>query len=231
MALPVASELGTIRSLDGWSYRITPDDLLWLARSVEYEGGDPVATAWTYAQRLASFRSSSLAALVRAHSQPVNPDWASLDAPGCVRAPERCHPRQRADGTWTRDPLEVRAEARTAPWSSLSVGPMLARWAQASVPNPVPRATDFADAEVSSSFLRRHPDARVVKRSGNWYLSEGPSSAPARPSNAWPANFVSIAYGSRVATAAAAGLGLVGFGVVAFLAWRAVASVKWLGRR
>ncbi len=225
MPLPSASELGTIRSADGWSYRITPNDLLWLARAVQYEGGDPVATAWTYAQRLASFRSSSLAELVRAHSQPINPAWDERTDPNCVAHPDRCRPRQRADGTWTRDPLEVRAEAASAPWDSLSVAPMLARWAKAEVPNPVPRATDFADAEVSSSFLRRHPDARVVKRSGNWYLSEGSSSAPARPSNAWPANFVSIAFGSRVATAA--GVGLVGF---VALALGAYALTRWVKR-
>jgi hypothetical protein len=211
--IPSASELGTIRTKDGWSYRITPDDLLWLARSVEYEGGDPVATAWTYAQRMASFRPSSLAALVRAHSQPINPTWDEATDANCVANPERCTPAA----------LARRAEAASAPWSSLSVGPMLARWAQAQIPNPVPRATDFADATVSSNFLRNHPDARIVKRAGNWYLSEGPSSAPARPSNAWPADFVSLEYGDR-SISTAAGLGIVGFSAIALTAW-------WLARR
>lgn len=56
--IPAQSELGHIIG-GGYTYQITPDDVLWLARAVSQEGGSHAATAWTYAQRLISRRSSS----------------------------------------------------------------------------------------------------------------------------------------------------------------------------
>ncbi len=196
---------GTIRSADGFVYVLTPEDLLWLARAAQYEGGtSPESTLWTYASRLVDHRGTSMKALVRSHSQPLNPDWASLDSPGCRRSPERCRPRLRADGTYTRDPLEVRAEARNAPWESLETRELALDWAAGRVPNPSPRSTDFADEEVSRSFLERHPDARVVRRAGNWYIAEGSSVD-------WPRDFVTI---NGTGDAGFPWLGpLVGFGV------------------
>lgn len=208
MSLPTAEELGTIRSKDGWSYRLTPDDVLWVARSAAYEGGDIASTLWTYAQRMASFRPRSFAGMVRAHSQPINPLWESMTSPGCVAHPERCLP-SRPGGP---DPLVRRLEARTAPWDSLASRVKVLAWAQARTPNPVPRATDFADAQVSGSFIRRNPLARVVSRvpsgrSEQWYLSEGSDSAPRRPSNDWPADQVTMEYAGRVAGPATSGGG------------------------
>lgn len=221
MALPLASELGTIRSADGWSYRITPDDLLWLARSAWCEGGEVASTLWTYAQRMALYHSSSMASMLRAHSQPISPAWDEASDPFCIANPERC-----SDASLAR-----RLECRTASWDAIpsSITSKVAAFAQAQLANPVPKATDFADATVSASFIRRNPGTVIVKRvrSGRteqWYLAEVPALR-------WPANFVSIAYGSRIATAVAGGLGLVGFGIIALVAWRAVASVEYLGRR
>lgn len=214
MSAPTASELGRIRAKDGWSYQLTPDDVLWVARSASYEGGDVASTLWTYAQRMAALRPASFAAMVRGHSQPINPLWESLTSPGCVAHPERCLPQRKPDGTMGPDPLVRRLEARTAPWDSLLARTKTLAWAQAALPNPVPRATDFADNTVSASFIRRNPQARVVARvpssSGRteqWYLSEGPDSSPRRPSNAWPADFVTMEYAGRVAGPGSSGGG------------------------
>lgn len=155
---------------DGRSYQITDDDLLWLARSVHCEGGDPAATMWTYAWRLIVKQwPGTLAELVRAHSQPVNPAWDEATDPLCQRWPERCSAAslarraQCANARWEDLPAELRQKVLT--------------WARAGVINPAPRATDFADARVSTSFLARpaNANARVVLRAGNWYIAEQPS--------------------------------------------------------
>lgn len=177
-----------LRSATGYTLRITPEDLLWLARAVQFEGGSTAATIWTYAQRAALYEVPSLAGLVRAHSQPVNPIWASMDAEGCQRAPSRCTPEQ----------LATRARAASIPWSELSplVRAKVIAWARAELPNPVPRATDFAAPEVSRAFLQRHPGSYVVLRAGNWYIAEAESAR-------WPKAFVKVVQGGRVSSESA----------------------------
>lgn len=90
--------------------------------------------------------------------------------------------------------LERRRRARTAPWDSLraEVRRKVLAWARAELPNPVPRAVDFADRTVSEAFIRRNPGTRVVKRTGNWYLAT-PDVLD------WPADFVTMHYRGRVA--------------------------------
>jgi hypothetical protein len=194
--VPSGSELGKIKSKDGWQYQITPEDVLWLARSVECEGGNRVATMWTYAQRLASRRGSSLAALVRGHSQPVNPIWASMTGSGCVAHPDRCTAAQ----------LARRAECASKAWDSLTDHAQVLEFAQAGIPDPVPGATDFADATVSASWLLHHPDSAIVLRSGNWYIAEGRSTAPrAGGPTHWDPDYVTIEYNGRVAGPSIAG--------------------------
>lgn len=188
---PVSGPLAQIRTKDGYSYQVTPEDLLWLARSVQFEGGDNAATIWTYAQRQAKLRrTSSLASLVRAHSQPINPIWDEASDPKCRQYPDRCTPAM----------LERRRRAATTPWSSLRSGvrDKVTRWARAELPNPVPKAIDFADAAVSRSFMRRNPGTQVVLRTGNWYLA-----TPA--SLRWPADYVTMSLGGRVAGPTAGG--------------------------
>lgn len=194
-ALPTQDQLGEIVGKNGIRYRITPEDLLWLARSVQHEGGNYAATAWTYAQRLVLFRTSSLLRLVQAHSQPVNPIWR--------RDGEKCRPGGPYYGRdeCSESRLAARDRASTMPWDSIrpSIRDLLLRWAKADLENPVPRATDFANAPVSRSFISRNPGTRTVLIDGNWYLSEGPSSAPGQGSNVWPADFVTIQHGGREA--------------------------------
>jgi hypothetical protein len=185
-AAPVAaSELGQIRTKDGYSYQLTPEDLIWLARSVQFEGGDPASTIWTYAQRQAKMRrTSSLAALVRGHSQPVNPLWDEATDAKCQQYPDRCTPAM----------LARRAQARTMSWANVSSGirDKILRWASAQLPNPVPRAVDFADPPVSRSFISRNPGTRIVKAVSNWYLATPDVLG-------WPADFVTMQHAGRVA--------------------------------
>lgn len=181
-----AAELGQIQTQAGYSYQVTPEDILWLARAVQFEGGDHASTIWTYAQRQAGFRrTSSLTSLLRAHSQPINPVWATAGAGKCVEHPDRCQPSS----------IERRRQARTTPWNSIrqEVRDKVLSWAQAQLPNPVPRAIDFADATVSRSFINRNPGTVIVKQAGNWYL------APPSSKN-WPANFVTMTYQGATST-------------------------------
>lgn len=189
-AAPIApSELGEIRSKDGYVYRVTPEDVLWMGRTAQFEGGtDPAATIWTYAQRQVLYRrTGSLKSLIEAHSQPLNPLWATPGEAKCADYPERCTPTQ----------IERRRLARTTPWSGLrsNIRDLVMRWARAELSNPVPQAVDFADQPVTESFLRRNPDAKIVKRAGNWYISYGPSIRGG--SQGWAADFVTMHFGGR----------------------------------
>lgn len=186
------SELAKIRTKDGYEYQVTPDDVLWLARSVQFEGGDHASTIWTYAQRQAKHRRrSSLASLVRAHSQPLNPIWANPSAGKCLQYPERCTPAH----------IERRRRARSTSWNDLrpEIRDKVVKWAKAELKNPVPRAVDFADPTVSQGFIRRNPGTEIVKRAGNWYLAT-------RDVLSWPADYVTMQAGRRVAGPSISGM-------------------------
>lgn len=66
---------------DGGSYEPNGFDELWLLRAVEGEGGNPDRVAQTLVNRFAFLASTrpglypTLAELVQAYSQPVNPKW------------------------------------------------------------------------------------------------------------------------------------------------------------
>lgn len=174
---PIPSKLGRIESDAGYRYQLTADDLLWLARSVQFEGGDPEATIWTYTQLAALRRTSSFTTLVRGHSQPVNPKWESASAEKCRQHPDRCTPRQ----------LARRRRARTITWEELrtDIKNLVVNWSQGRLSNGVPRAVNFADPQVSQDFLRRNGESRVIKKAGNWYIATARSLR-------WPDNFVKL---------------------------------------
>lgn len=186
-ALTIPTKLGQIRSSAGYVYQLVPEDLLWLARAVQFEGGsDHAATVWTYAQMAVRRNTSSLKSLIRAHSQTVNPLWDEATDSKCITHPEHCTDAQ----------LARRARARSIPWAEISpeVRSLVVDWAQARVANPVPRATDFANARVSQSFISRHPGTEIVKKAGNWYLAT-PDVVD------WPRNFVTMYFrGAEVGT-------------------------------
>jgi len=201
------TQLARIQTKKGRTYQLTQEDLLWLGRAAQFEGGDnPSATLWAYAQRWALLNwRGSLASLVRAHSQPLNPRWASLDAPGCVEHPTRCKPAA----------LARRRRARTTSFADLrqSIRGLVLKWASAEVPNPVPRAVDFADRVVSQHCLDTGRCSRVVLDARSVYLTT-------TASDAWPADYVTlVGADGRVAGPApdgppwvVIGLGIVGAG-------------------
>jgi len=179
---------GTIKTKGGYSYQITPEDLLWLARSVQHEAGNNAATAWTYAQLLAMRRGSSLKSLVQAHSQPINPIWrrdgSKCRPGGAYHDRDECAERR----------LVVRDRAAAMPWSEIrpAIRETIVKFATARLPNPVPRAANFANAPVTTRYLLRHPSSAIVLREGNWYITESQT-------NSWPADFVTIEDEGRVA--------------------------------
>jgi len=214
-------EHGKIVASDGWSYQLTPDDLLWLARSVEFEGGtNPSAVIWTYAQRLAlpGFRRQypSLASLVRAHSQPVNPKWAR-DGIFCKPGGSHAGKPECSEAKLTR-----RDRAQSIPWSELSAKTrsLVTKFTHAELPNPVPRSVDFADARVSANFLVNNPTARTLLKAGNWFIGTAQSLL-------WPDGHVSVHYkGAQSGEAPGSGNEGIGVGLVV-LALAAAAGVVW----
>jgi len=79
-------------------------------------------------------------------------------------------------------------------WSEIhpAVREIVVKFATARLPNPVPRAANFANAPVTTNYLLRHPTSAVVLRDGNWYITEART-------NDWPADFVTIEDNGRVA--------------------------------
>jgi hypothetical protein len=219
---------------NGYRYDITAEDALWLGRSLEFEGGSPAATAWTYAQRMAALRwRGSLASLVQAHSQPVNPKWrrtgvcCAPDGTVAGSCPSRGPGPQ--SGSWygtdycSESRLAKRDRNMSTPLSALKAATRrtLEAFLNAELPNPVPGATDFADERVTSGFLRRNPGSFVVLRAGNWYVG---TAASAR----WPADFVKVESAGRVAMAESSGMtGTAVLATVAVAAAGAFAYWAW----
>lgn len=143
-------------------YKITHDDYVWLVRAVECEGGLPEATAWTIIQRFAIFWRfrEPFSSFIRKFSQPVNPLWASKDSELCRKYPHLCSDKAIA---FRRRCIELDP-------GRAKVAPMIERLLRAGVPNPVPRAYDFAAPSVAASFLLRHRGHWLLLKHGNWYL-------------------------------------------------------------
>lgn len=184
----IPDSLARIKTKNGWTYQITPEDVIWLARSVQHEVGNYAATAWTYAQRLAMVRGSSLRNLVMAHSQPINPIWrrdgSKCRPGGPYHGRDECAERR----------LVARDRAAAMPWSEIrpQVREIVVKFVTARLPNPVPRAANFANAPVTTGYLLRNPLSAIVLREGNWYITE-------RQTNSWPPDFVTIENEGRVA--------------------------------
>jgi len=189
---------------DGFRYQITDEDVLWAARAAQCEGGGEMghrATLWTWTARflLPGYRRRfpTLAGLIRAHSQPVNPIWA--------RAGSRCG----AGGSYagrdecSEDKLRRREQCAQRSWESLSpnIRDVVTQWATAKLPNPVPKAVDFASSSIGHSA----DDVEVARfRSpGSRYYNVFYSEAASR---ARPTDFVTIHHEGRVAGPTLAGI-------------------------
>lgn len=188
--------LPTIATSDGsFSYDVTPHDLLMLARSVRREGKSDLAEiAWTYAQRLVLARRAfdSLAGLITAYSQPVNPKWFPDG--------QFCRPGAQYHGTASCRDAPNRPGYASIPWDSIesSVRLGVARWAAGLTPNPVPKSVHFAEASlVARQLAGSNPEQRAYVQQGvPWVRNSFVSTAASR---AWPANFVQLHVDGRVA--------------------------------
>jgi hypothetical protein len=175
---------------DGFTYGITDEDYLWLGRAAEGEGGDPRATIWTWIQRFAGLqnfrdRFSTLTALVRAHSQPVNPLWAEGGA--------KCGPGGSHEGTDSCAPSRLVRRARITAMDpadfNSAVKAALGDLRSAQLYNPVPRAVDFAERAVAESFVARTPGSYIsVCLGSNCHVIT-------KESESWPDGWVRLTNG------------------------------------
>lgn len=185
-----------IRDKTGWSYQITDEDVLWAARMVEGEGGDPgkdpAAVLWAMTQLLSPAAQqekygrvafASFADLIRAYSQPINPAWDAASDPKCQEHPSRCSP----EALRRRERFQTMRFGQTRPTTQAAV----LRWAHGLLRNPVPRAVEFADPAVTAGFVRRHPGSAYVARYGNHYVATAGSRT-------WPPGFVTVGLSSYV---------------------------------
>jgi hypothetical protein len=226
-------EYGLIVSSDGWSYQLTPDDILWLARSVDFEGGtSPAAVIWTYAQRFAlpdvRRNYSTLKGLVRAHSQPINPIWSRTGSKCAPGGPYHGKPE------CSEARLARRDRASSIPWEEISprVRDLVVKFSRAELPNPVPRSVEFAQGSESrgdtvTGYIGRNPAARVLMKAGNWFIGTARSLA-------WPDDHVTVRFGGRQSSELAPELNLTkeeskgalylvlaaALGVAGYLVWK-----------
>ncbi len=181
---------GRIVTADGFRYSITDEDVLWAARAATCESSDPqssLAELWTWTYRFATpnYRRTfpTLAALIRAHSQPVNPKWE--------RDGEACGPGGRYAGAPVCDEalLARRERCRTTPYAALpaKIREITEAWARGKTRNPVPLAMDFA----SSSIGVQQGDVEVARFRGQVFYSEpqsrrlGPNFVTIEGTSAW----------------------------------------------
>jgi len=206
---------GKIQS-PGFSYQLTDDDVLWAARMIVGEGGDErdaPAVLWTMAQLFTpqgkqskwgnpNKWGSSFRELIQRYSQPINPRWTVPvgsrvtgemmrgETSLCSRAPDRCTERY----------LARRRRFQSLHWNEIPQGlrDVATAWATGTLPNPVPRAVEFAAPSQSQRFLNGNPGSVVILRAGNWFIAN-------RTSKTWPANLVRLT-GGEIGTAMGVGI-------------------------
>jgi hypothetical protein len=176
--LPSSRLLATLHTSDRtFHYRLTRDDVLWMARMAAHEGGNAADTLWTVTQRFVWFakdrgtRWESLGELAQAFSQPINPKWA--------RDGEFCRPGGRYAGSHycTEAKLARRDKARGMTLEQLAeespdVVAVTALWAQGLLPNPAGRATNFSARKEAESYIGRKSSAKILFTRGNTFIAE-----------------------------------------------------------
>ena len=159
------------RALD---YQLTREDVTWAAKMAAYEG-DPEEVLWTMVQRFTltypGQRWGSFTEFIRKFSQPINPDW--------YRGGVHCSSGGKGRGTLycSEEKLARREHLEQMSWSELEAERPEAvritlKWAQGGLRNPVPKAVNFAAPERAQEYVATHPDAKIVAKERNWFLTE-----------------------------------------------------------
>jgi hypothetical protein len=157
-----------------FDYELTREDVGWAAKMAAFEG-DPAEVLWTMTQRFAltypGQRWPSFTYFIRKFSQPINPDW--------YRGGKHCTRGGRGEGTLFcgEEKLGKRDRVRVMTWDELvaerpEAVAITLQWAQGLLPNPVPRAVNFAVPTRVRAYMDRKPDTQVVAKKGNWFFSE-----------------------------------------------------------
>lgn len=207
--------MATIRTTDGWTYKLSSGDVMWLARAADSEGGEPDDVIWAYLQRLAlpNFRNRTMSWLVQNHAQSINPAWLEDGA--------FCRPGGAAASldSCASALLRRRATNRAKGWPDLKPATQQAitRLLEGRLPNRIPRAVDFATRSVSEAFIGRNPGAFILLCRGNCFIVT-------RESTPWPDDFVRVTPDSAkdllvpalIGAAGVAGLGLLVWGLYRF---------------
>jgi len=154
-------------------YQLTQHDVIWLARSAVFEGGDPRDVVWTEAQRFVGMRQNyaTFAAFIQAFSQPVNPDWRR-DGYFCRPGGAYYGKKECSEAALAKRDVAASMTLTDLAKKDPEAVDIVLKFAAAGVRNPVPRSTNFADETVSAHFLAKNPAAKVVKRAGNVYIME-----------------------------------------------------------
>ena len=176
-----------------WFYMLTENDKLWAARMCQREGGDPADVLWTMTQRFAQVHRTypTFAEMIQNYSQAINPKWRREGLycrPGGSHATDdSCGPGP--VGACCESLLVRRAAAAVMPFSATSQAVQAAvnAWFNGTLPNPVPKAVEFADQRVGHNFVNnpRNAGSVIVKDAGNVYIATAASLR-------WPPNFVTM---------------------------------------
>lgn len=167
---------GHIVSPEGRPLSWTDADATWLLRAVEAEGPprDWVAQAlvnrWSVLQDASPGTYPTLAAFVRAYSQPVNPRWfpgGDLLEASIARAPAAEQAQLRARAETRRDTHSRRAEFSDATRSAVAralEGPItlpagVTDFAMDSAQSRASHGTPYRSEPGENAFWKRHPGA------------------------------------------------------------------------
>lgn len=201
----VTEDLGQI-SWPGGSYQIRRNDLIWAARAAAHEG-DHEAVLWTWTSRWVSWghrRYDTLADMIRAHSQPVNPIWLK-GGRCCPEALEDCTSpcfvtSSNPTGVGGHCPCSTQALGRRArairlTWDQIarSLQTKVTDWATARLSNPVPKATDFAASPCLDFAAQQRREIKLLYVIRNCFYAD-------KRSRFWPSQYVKIRMGDRVAS-------------------------------
>jgi hypothetical protein len=145
---------GVLHGPEDKTYRLTDNDLLWLARALVGEVGASgwsdrdkqrggAAVIWALAQNFMLVigagnrrpRFSTFTNIVRAYCQPVNPAWMDPNGAKCQSHPDACTPAR----------LNRRRQISSMSWNSIppEVRDLVTQFKQGSLDNPVIGMTDW----------------------------------------------------------------------------------------